>query len=210
MSKSILCFLLPPFLFEPSFLFKKFSFWISNVNYLNEMSKSNSSCSLLSCLDQLRFIECCNRIVVHCLKFIYLFEFPCSESHISLFGYWENVGQEKFFLFHRSTKRNRLIGIVGACFFTILLLSILFHQFSEQNSVNVTLFSLPCCWFQLFFFFFQHVGVDLLAHKVVNATKGSLAVAVWTCHCFSSWANHIREGPILPLLNFFCFVMQMN
>lgn len=39
------------------------------------------------------------------------------------------------------------------------------------------------------------MGVGLLANKVVNATKGSLAVAVSTCHCFFFY-ELIREAAI--------------
>lgn len=90
-------------------------FWVSKCNCLNEMPKSYSVFSPLFVLiihynctiENLRFIECCNQILVYCSKlYVYLNEFPCSKSHISsfllskaLFGCWENFGQTKVIVF---------------------------------------------------------------------------------------------------------------
>lgn len=183
-----------------------FCLWIflheSGFYVFDEMSKSNSfsfshhsSCAVL--LDQLRFVECYTQIIVHCffywvsvfssLIYIYI----CQISVWLVRKCWT-----RDFLFHHSTEPNTRLSFLNKSFFffsvkwnakCLISFFFSFRQFEATKRCKRYLH-----WFAMYivdssFFYQNNFLFGFISMPLCN--KVSLAVAVWTCHWYPSWAK---------------------
>lgn len=184
-----------------------FCLWIflheSGFYVFDEFSKSisfsfshHSSCAVL--LDQLRFVECYTQIIVHCFFYwvsvfsslIYIYIFAKS-----LFGWWENVELEIFFSTIRLSRIQDLVSSISLFFFfsvkwnakCLISFFFSFRQFEATKRCKRYLH-----WFAMYivdssFFYQNNFLFGFISMPLCN--KVSLAVAVWTCHWYPSWAK---------------------
>ena len=157
---------------------------------------------VLSCLDQLRFIECYKQIIVHCADYLFFywvsvfkgsFFYLCQSSAWLVRKCWA-----RDFLFHHSIEPKSVIGLVTSI---NLLLFFFFSPVKWNAKCSISFFfyfrqfkATKRCkryihWFAMYivdssFFYQNNFLFGFFSMPLCN--KVSLAVPVWTCHWYPS------------------------